>query len=345
MTQSRCPETRRPDWDDACDAVSEWVALAAAQVRVRTIRITYRARHDFPAPQFPGAMFRGAFGHALLDTYCVRPEPDQGACDGCWLARSCAVPHVFQPVQTEGGAPEPAAPFVPRWTPLRLGRETDFALDLVLLGDATDWAPAAIAAAIRMGREGFGASRTVHDVLDIRGVEPGGALVAAPGPVARILDVMPASDPARPFAIDLLTPLRIKSDGRIATDLDFALLAVNCERRLRLAATQFGGARLPPLPDWLRDAAAEVRTVPVGVRWEDPSRYSTRQDARVPLGGLAGRLVFEGPTSPFVPLFAAASVLHIGKATSSGLGRFERVPPEPSPPRPQRPSADESGAT
>jgi len=39
------------------------------------------------------------------------------------------------------------------------------------------------------------------------------------------------------------------------------------------------------------------------------------------LGGITGRIVYSGQVEPFLPYLQAAEILHIGKATSFGLGR------------------------
>ncbi len=40
------------------------------------------------------------------------------------------------------------------------------------------------------------------------------------------------------------------------------------------------------------------------------------------LGGFVGRITFEGDLTPFLPYIRIGEAVHVGKATSFGLGRY-----------------------
>jgi len=40
------------------------------------------------------------------------------------------------------------------------------------------------------------------------------------------------------------------------------------------------------------------------------------------LGGFVGSVVYQGEISPWLPLIKAGEILHIGKATAFGLGKY-----------------------
>jgi CRISPR/Cas system endoribonuclease Cas6 (RAMP superfamily) len=71
--------------------------------------------------------------------------------------------------------------------------------------------------------------------------------------------------------------------------------------------------------------AEAVRTVQNDLRWVDWERYSARQDSRMKLGGFTGTVTFEGELDPFISLFQIGEHLHIGKATSFGLGKYQII--------------------
>ena len=54
----------------------------------------------------------------------------------------------------------------------------------------------------------------------------------------------------------------------------------------------------------------------------DPERYSARQDAKLKMGGVVGEAVYEGNLEQFAQLLALGEVLHVGKGTGLGLGRY-----------------------
>ena len=51
-------------------------------------------------------------------------------------------------------------------------------------------------------------------------------------------------------------------------------------------------------------------------------RYSSTQDSRVYLRGMEGRVVFDAISEEYLPYVLAGELLHIGKNTSFGFGRY-----------------------
>jgi len=70
------------------------------------------------------------------------------------------------------------------------------------------------------------------------------------------------------------------------------------------------------------DQARGVQVKKKNLRWFDWERYSARQDTRMNLGGFLGKVTFEGDLEPFMPLIKAGEVVHVGKGTSFGLGKY-----------------------
>jgi len=69
-------------------------------------------------------------------------------------------------------------------------------------------------------------------------------------------------------------------------------------------------------------AAGEVRMVdPSPIYWQERSRYSRSQDARMNLDGFMGEARFEGPNlERFLPLLKLGEYIHVGKNTTFGHG-------------------------
>jgi len=68
--------------------------------------------------------------------------------------------------------------------------------------------------------------------------------------------------------------------------------------------------------------AARIETVTCDLRWHDWERYSARQDARMKLGGFVGRVTYRGDPRLFLPLLRLGELVHVGKGTSFGLGKY-----------------------
>jgi CRISPR/Cas system endoribonuclease Cas6 (RAMP superfamily) len=71
------------------------------------------------------------------------------------------------------------------------------------------------------------------------------------------------------------------------------------------------------------EKAKEIKVIKKGLRWYDWERYSGRQDTRMKMGGFVGEITFGGDIRPFMPLIRAGEVLHVGKGTAFGLGKYK----------------------
>jgi len=61
------------------------------------------------------------------------------------------------------------------------------------------------------------------------------------------------------------------------------------------------------------------------LRWYEWERYSGRQETRIKMGGFVGDITFEGFIEPFMPLIKTGELLHVGKGTAFGLGKYRIV--------------------
>jgi CRISPR/Cas system endoribonuclease Cas6 (RAMP superfamily) len=68
--------------------------------------------------------------------------------------------------------------------------------------------------------------------------------------------------------------------------------------------------------------AEVVATRSADLRWVDWERYSARQDDRMKLGGFVGTATFAGDLDVFMPFLRLGEVVHVGKCTAFGLGKY-----------------------
>jgi CRISPR-associated endoribonuclease Cas6 len=125
------------------------------------------------------------------------------------------------------------------------------------------------------------------------------------------------------ISLSFLTPTRILYDGHLTLDLEFHMLVRNLLRRLSLLY-YFHCDGDPS--DWdfkgLIEKAKDVKVKKSDLRWYDWERYSGRQETRIKMGGFVGEISFEGDIEPFMPLIKAGEILHVGKGTAFGLGKY-----------------------
>lgn len=304
---------------------------------IQRYRFVLEAHDPIVLPEYEGSALRGLLGHGLKRTVCVTRAR---ACDGCLLLRSCPYPAVFEtPAPPAGDAPQRTShvphPFVlgvDPAQPRRLETGDRFHFELTLIGEADRQLPYLIHAVSTAGERGIGARR---QRFGIQRVDQETGLGSddwrqAFDPVSATLDLAPVPDPviAEPpplLEIRLDTPLRLKRKGRLVTPADFGLPLLLHALRDRLFDLQaLYGQRPAATPRaWIDETTLEVPALATDLAWRDWTRYSSRQDALMQLGGLVGRIWVGGESvARLWPLLWLGQWVHAGKATSMGLGRY-----------------------
>lgn len=304
------------------------------------LRAQFRSVGEARLPAFKGSMFRGAFGRALRGAVCAM-GPGQ-ACESCSLQGPCVYTRIFEtfvdgnPSPFLGGLDTSPRPYV--FEPLSESQELApgdlLETDLLLFGSAADLHAYAVLALSRMAPKGFGRDRHPFALDRVSVAGPSGSWtvvldgsdgVASRTPVP-LLILAPAVDRPSPerLTLRLVTPIRIQRQRRLQDHVSFRQFAFQMLRRvLEIAHFHVPGAEVSwNFQDFLRQAD-DVRVARADLRWEELSRYSSRQDRKHPLGGLVGEMELEGPLGPFLPLLETAEVLHVGKGATFGLGRVE----------------------
>ena len=285
-----------------------------------------------------GTTLRGGFGSALRELTCAMPGR---ACRECSLNSVCPYGYLFEtPIDGRSAvmrkytnAPHPFV-FEPPIGTRRSVKEGELAtLAFVLVGQAAEYLPHFLLTLSELGRRGLGMHRVPYTVMRFED-ETGrviydrheGERLLPPEPVA--LRVAPGRSERRRFALRFLSPVRLTVRGKLARRITLYDIAAALRRRLfLLSAFHQRGAPIEADEIFL-DAARNVRLVREDMRWIDDRRLSTRQKREIPIGGLAGSLVFEGDYGLLKPLLAAGEYVHVGKNAVFGLGRYEIVTEE-----------------
>jgi hypothetical protein len=298
---------------------------------VKRFRLRFEAERKYPVRGYRGSAWRGLFGGALKNLVCITRERD---CGPCLVRASCVYPYVFE---TAGGgedaprsvdqAPHPYV-LMPEaeWRGREVRGET---VEVTLLGRAvSEWAY--VLHALRQGAErGIGAERVPLRLVSAEEELPGGAwrramtaggvLVAGPG--------WTPEAPAMPerVRVRLVTPVRVRREqdlvepGRMGFD-EFAAALL---RRLALLS------RFHTQEAWrldhagLREAARRARVLRQELEWQDWARFSSRQQKKIPMGGVVGFYELEtAGLEELWPLLWAGQWAHVGKGAVMGLGGY-----------------------
>jgi len=130
---------------------------------------------------------------------------------------------------------------------------------------------------------------------------------------------------SRFVTVEFQTPVRLVHEKRLVREMEFHLLFRNLLRRISALIRLHCGNTLDVDYRALIAASERVATISSRNRWSDHERYSARQRAEVPMGGITGFVRFEGELEPFLPFLVAGEVLHVGKGCVMGLGQYRLV--------------------
>jgi len=308
--------------------------LLASGADVRLAVGCYRLRFVSDAPvhfsDFPGSAWRGALGHSLARLACT-----SGArgCPPCMQPQACAYGYLFETAPPPGAAKMRKYNQVPHPFTLRLEQITERACTLRahVFGRANGFLPLFVAALRQAGQSGNGiaGNRLALESISQESAPGSGDWQRIDDPSGTLLPLAPLSPvpPPGPEGVEirLLTPLRVKSDGRPAgkATLDFGAFFSVLLRRISMLTYFHGDVALETDFKSLVAAARSVQAE-AGLQWREQVRYSARQKSEMKMGGVVGTLRVQGQDlSPFWPFLWLGQWTHAGSAASMGNGTYE----------------------
>lgn len=300
----------------------------AMHLPLSTLHAVYRVTHPFRVPYHAGSMLHGALGRALL-AVTGSPSPTSATLNPSSLdtlpETHPAISRLFKPAPRPdlptavrfGAAdspPPPVAPLIPPAGGQRLEAGAEFAFGLRCFGELG----AADVDILLRALEQFAECPLADEGGRVRLVSAGFV-----GARQRVLVVDETEGTEERLAVRFETPAWLVHEGRLALDLSFTQLFRAAWRRLAVLAALYGEEggsdeetfrRLDALSREVTTVRRELRPL----RWE---RSSDLKGQRHRMEGLVGTIEFAGPLGAFRSVMAAAEKVHLGKATSFGLGR------------------------
>ena len=296
----------------------------------------YRALFASDTPprfsDFPGNAWRGALGHALKRSVCVTRQPQ---CQDCLLYRSCLYPYFWETPPHVGAEKMRKYETAPHPFVLDAEATEPLSLNFTLIGQANRHLPVFIHALTQAAAGPRGVSGNVLELVSVeqaasieghdwRGIfAPGQALLAHPVHTPGV----PA--PHAECTVEILTPLRVKREGRHVGPRDFTFADLFGNLLRRISMLSYFHTETPLQTDFkaLMGAARQV-TARVELEWVELSRYSKRQQSQMQLGGVVGRLTLaDADLATFWPYLWLGQFTHAGNGATMGLGRYRLVSP------------------
>lgn len=318
-------------------------SLDSAKLSKYTFRL--RPVNTLTLPPFKIIPFRGGFGKALLETVCPEQSCKQ---DDCQHRFQCAYSYIFEtPVPKDAEVlslnSNITQPFIIEFPPnTKDVYENTETLDLVLtlIGNAIDYLPYCIFAFERLGVMGIGRNKGKYRVENVISQEDQIETIIfsgnekkflAEGKIHSFAGIMNTRENDRQMwretqsvEIRFLSPGRFEYSGEIISkELEFHILFRSILRRLStLLYFHCGKRKLPIDFKQLIEDAKEIKISENNLHWLDIERYSTRKGKSMKLGGVIGRIRYQGSLEQFIPFLLLAAYIHAGKSVSFGFGQI-----------------------
>lgn len=318
------------------------------QLNIAKYRFVLRVDTQLRLPPFIGNALRGGFGHAFKRSVCIEKDYQAVDCQKCLLLERCPYPYVFEWKLPEGKKSplhfsEVPRPFVIE--PIDIGKTNyvpgeHLEFYLILLGEAIPLLPYFVVAFTQLGKIGLGKGRgkytleIVSAIHLLSGVETpifsGRAQrirsISVTCTAAKIAssshDETTKAQAANQLVIDFQTPTRLMKHGKLLDTPSFEAIVRSLLRRVSSLTFVYGEGLWQPDFQNLITCSQSVAMKPVDAHWIERTRYSQRQQQKIPLGGFVGQFECTGALADFIPLLLIGEVLHVGKATSFGHGKY-----------------------
>ena len=303
---------------------------------VARYRFEWRVTKPIRLPDYAGSALRGAFGHALRQLSCMTRQKD---CTACPLLTSCPYPAIFAPtppkqhsLQVFSHIPVPYVIEAPEEAARTYAPGELFSFHVVLIGRALKELPLIILAWRRALARGLAAGDGTAELVRVIHCDSGGDMIVHIPDVGAVLShqqrvpVNPASlgslAPTR-VTLHIFTPLRLQQNGYAIRQekLEARTLLMAIVRRANLLGEFHGEGPITESFAALHAAAVDIRDIKA-LTWRDWTRYSSRQEQKMTLGGVVGEWSLEGNLAPFLPYLHLGQWLHAGKEAVFGLGGY-----------------------
>jgi len=310
-------------------------------------RFYLQPRDKIHLPYFEGSTLRGGFGHIFKEVVCISKERD---CSRCILKGKCAYSYVFETICTDSVSVSYHSikyphPFVIE--PLSEGKHeyspnNEIVFNLVLVGKGIDYLPYFLFVYNELGARGLGRNRgkyTLRKVESVLNDKFGSTVTIYTSESATLLDTYEIRTFAeieqnigysscKSVSLQFMSPTRIVYRGELTIDIDFEIFIRNLLRRTAMLSELHCGQKLNLDFKRLLEKAKRAKTTERNLFWREMERYSSRQREKMKLGGFVGNITFKGDLGEFISFIKLGEYIHLGKATSFGLGKYRIIDPQ-----------------
>ncbi|PJG85619.1 CRISPR system precrRNA processing endoribonuclease RAMP protein Cas6 [Conservatibacter flavescens] len=296
---------------------------------VARYRLIFQITQAISLPEYAGSTLRGAFGRALRKISCMTKQED---CKNCPLYRSCPYTQIFETpppaehqLQKFSQVPNGYVIEPPQWGEKQYLAGEQLSFELVLFGRLLHQLPLITFAFKRAFEYQVGKGKAI--LLDLQlfdeksplgyySILEKGNIIDHPNSLH-----IPAHLPSE-MELDIQTPLRIQENGQPLRPnaIKIERLLLGLAKRIALLH-EFHHQPLALDFELLRSQLSNIKDQKI-LHWQDWTRYSSRQDQRMKLGGVIGKWQLNGISEEWQRLLYIGQWLHTGKNATFGLGKY-----------------------
>ena len=297
-------------------------------------------------PPYKGSTLRGAFGVNFRKVCCIQRSVKD--CNRCLLRQSCPFIYIFnsspppyaKKLRRYDNIPRPFLIFPPLDEKREYSPGENLSFQLTLIGDAVNYLPYIILTFKEMGKLGIGkkvnGKRGTFELSRVDAISPNengeyleiysssnelihnkDVKISHSHVMERVKEINP-----RKIKIDFISPLRLRYEGSYIRHPEFHHLVKAAIARLSSLSYFYCHEELKVDFKRLIHNSFKVKLISSSYCWQDWWRYSSRQGTKIALGGVVGEAIFEGELEAYLPFLVWGELIHIGKGTTFGLGKY-----------------------
>lgn len=293
-------------------------------------------------PTYKGATFRGAFGHILKKITCVQKQSND--CNNCLLKESCLYSYLFETpnlkredyfLSSKASVPHPFILEPPLEQKREYKENEILGFSLILIGKAIDYLPYIIFSFKEIGRNGLGSRKGKYRLISVNLLKNNAEFLIFNGASELFYNINQENNSLNHRGINnkkikngilklnFLTPTRIKEQGDLITKPQFHQIMKSLLIRLSLLSNFHCSNKIEFDLNSIVEESKSIKIKDSNLKWYDWAHFSPRTKEKVKLGGFIGDISYYGKIEKWLPILEIGEYLHIGKATSFGLGKYE----------------------
>ena len=300
-------------------------------VRYVKLHFFLRIMEDSNLPLYKASAIRGGIGEMLLRSNCVRSRQ----CEGCDFLKECIVQRTMYSqyeLQPDFVSEGDSIGYVLECEDYRTGFQAGDILrfQLILFGKSIVYFNQYLQAVYALGFQGLGKEHVKYQVIGVTNTKNEPILdqnnilmahyrIQTIGDYVRFrTEQIRINEGSERMLMFFYTPLSQKYKGEFLTEFQMDAIIKSIQRRIFLLDC-FEGIDGEEQYDMLLPSPKIEYQQPVFTK---VMRYSSRQDRKMPLRGIRGEILLSDVSNLVLPYLAAGELIHIGKNTSFGFGRY-----------------------